>query len=94
MCRPLSGVWSGGVVNGCVFLYFYRPVLQYTERDQDGSYTMLGGDIVKFNIATDKRDGSHRATNVQLHKLVEGQQAHVTRAREKVMGCGQCTGVW
>ncbi len=68
-------------VTACSLPHTRSPVLQYTERDQDGSYTMLSGDIVQFNIATDKRDGSRRATSVQLHKLVECQQPHVTREK-------------
>lgn len=48
-------------------------VLSYTERDQKGSYTMCVGDLVSFRIATDRRDGSTRATKVSLIKLVEEQ---------------------
>lgn len=61
------------------------PVMQYTERDQDGSYTMLSGDIVRFKIAADKRDGSRRATGVVLHKLVESQEGHVTREKGMIV---------
>ena len=67
--------------NDCYYILFFSPVMQYTERDQDGSYTMLSGDIVRFKIATDKRDGSRRATGVVLHKLVESQEGHVTREK-------------
>ena len=35
---------------------------------------MLAGDIVHFSIATDKRNGAVRATNVSLHKLIESQR--------------------
>lgn len=48
--------------------------LPYTHKDQIGDYTMLAGDIVHFSIATDKRNGAVRATNVTLHKLIESQR--------------------
>ena len=57
------------------------PLLSYKERDQDGSYTMCAGDIVKFKIATDKRDGSSRATKVILIKLIEEQDKNNKRER-------------
>lgn len=42
---------------------------------------MLAGDIVKFKLATDKRDGSRRATKVSLVKLMETHQGHNTREK-------------
>lgn len=45
------------------------------------------GDIVLFNIASDRRMGSkqpRRATNVKLHKMVEMNQGN--QSREKVSG--------
>jgi cold shock CspA family protein len=64
----------------------YQPdmgdsTLPYTERDQDGSYTMLPGDIVQFKIATDIRDGSRRATKVSIIKLIEEQQVKPNREK-------------
>ena len=46
---------------------------------------MLPGDIVRFNIAIDRRDGTRRATNVRLHKLIEDQKER--SGREKVCVC-------
>jgi len=43
---------------------------------------MFAGDIVHFRIATDRRDGSRRATCVQLHRLIEDQKERT--GREKV----------
>jgi cold shock CspA family protein len=48
--------------------------LPYAHNDQVGDFTMLAGDIVHFSIATDKRNGAVRATNVTLHKLIESQR--------------------
>ena len=44
------------------------------DKDQLGGYTMLSGDIVIFNLAIDRRTGAQRATNVQLHSLIEEQK--------------------
>lgn len=48
--------------------------LPYTDKDQVGGYTMLSGDIVHFSIATDRRNGENRATDVQLYRLIEDQK--------------------
>lgn len=40
--------------------------IPFGDRDQYGDYTLLVGDIVEFNIATDRRDKLERATNIQL----------------------------
>lgn len=48
--------------------------LTYLDKDQLGSYTMLSGDIVLFNLAIDRRSGAQRATNVQLYRLIEEQK--------------------
>ena len=56
--------------------------LPYSDKDQVGDYTMLAGDIVHFHIATDRRDGSRRATYVRLHRLIEDQKEKT--GREKV----------
>ena len=45
---------------------------------------MLSGDIVLFNVATDRRNGMRRATSVKLHKLVEDQTEN--SKRETVSG--------
>lgn len=86
----INQAWEGtGTVNNVTILYFFSPpplspfslspLLSYKERDQDGSYTMCAGDIVKFKIATDKRDGSSRATKVMLIKLIEKQDRNNKR---------------
>lgn len=84
----ISQAWEGtGTINNVTILYFFfpplslSPLLSYKERDQDGSYTMCAGDIVKFKIATDKRDGSSRATKVLLIKLIEEQDKNNKRER-------------
>ena len=56
--------------------------LPYLDKDQLGGYTMLSGDIVLFNVAIDQRNGDQRATNVQVHKLIEEQKDR--NAREMV----------
>ncbi len=40
--------------------------LPFGERDRCGLYTLLENDIVQFVIATDKRDGMMRATQIAL----------------------------
>jgi len=48
--------------------------LVYSDKDQVGDFTMLPGDTVTFHLATDKRSGTQRATNVRLGRLVEEQR--------------------
>ncbi|ESO83947.1 hypothetical protein LOTGIDRAFT_108249 [Lottia gigantea] len=38
----------------------------YGDKDQAGEYTLVQGDFVEFNIATDRRDKLQRATNIAL----------------------------
>ena len=45
--------------------------LPYTEQDQLGTYTMLSGDTVTFNLTIRRRNGAQRATNVRVLKLIE-----------------------
>lgn len=40
--------------------------IQYGDKDQYGDCTLQQGDVVSFNIATDRRDGLQRACNIQL----------------------------
>ena len=61
---------------------FSITTLPYLDKDQLGGYTMLSGDIVLFNLAIDRRNGAQRATNVQVHKLIEEQKDK--NAREMV----------
>jgi len=40
--------------------------IQYGDKDQEGDFTLSPGDLVQFNIATDRRDKLQRATNISL----------------------------
>lgn len=40
--------------------------IQFGDKDQYGDCTLQQGDVVSFNIATDRRDGLQRACNIQL----------------------------
>ena len=40
--------------------------IPYGDKDQQGDYTLQPGDLVQFNIATDRRDKLQRATNIEL----------------------------
>lgn len=40
--------------------------IPFGDKDQFGDYTLLQGDIVECNIATDRRDKLQRATNIRL----------------------------
>ena len=45
----------------------YSPIeIPYGDKDQKGDYTLQSGDLVEFNIATDRRDKLQRATNILL----------------------------
>lgn len=56
---PLAGRIVYETVNG--------PIeIPYGDKDQHGDYTLQSGDIVDFNIATDRRDKLQRATNILL----------------------------
>ena len=44
-----------------------RPIeIPFGDKDQRGDYTLQVDDFVEFNIATDRRDGLQRATNITL----------------------------
>ena len=48
-------------------LVHFRPIdIPYGDKDQKGDYTLQPGDLVEFNIATDRRDKLQRATNIAL----------------------------
>lgn len=56
---PLAGRIVYETVNG--------PIeIQYGDKDQKGDYTLHAGDLVEFNIATDRRDKLQRATSIAL----------------------------
>ncbi|GAB6030260.1 hypothetical protein CHUAL_005938 [Chamberlinius hualienensis] len=40
--------------------------IQFGDKDQAGEFTLLPKDWVQFNLATDRRDQLHRATNIEL----------------------------
>lgn len=54
--------------NGCIVPYVYpRPIeIPYGDGDQKFDHTLLVGDLVQFNIASDRRDKLQRATNIVL----------------------------
>eukprot|EP00731_Ephydatia_muelleri_P017162 Em0010g260a len=56
--------------------------LPYTEQDQLGTYTMLSGDTVTFNLAVRRRNGAQRATNVGVLKMIE-KNMNGSNLREK-----------
>jgi len=56
---PLAGRIVYETVNG--------PIeIPYGDKDQKGDYTLQPGDLVEFNIATDRRDKLQRATNITI----------------------------
>ncbi|XP_064629135.1 cold shock domain-containing protein E1-like [Lineus longissimus] len=40
--------------------------IPYGDKDQTGDFTMHAGDLIEFNIATDRRDKLQRATNIAV----------------------------
>lgn len=49
------------------FFFIFRTVeLPWGDKDQQGDCTLHQGDVVSFNIATDRRDKLQRATNITL----------------------------
>ena len=47
--------------------YASRPIeIPFGDRDQKCEHTFLVGDLVEFNIASDRRDKLQRATNIVL----------------------------
>jgi hypothetical protein len=56
---PLGGRIVCETVNGSL-------ELPYGDRDQKLDHMLLVGDIVQFNVATDRRDQLQRATNIIL----------------------------
>jgi hypothetical protein len=40
--------------------------IPFGDKDQEGDYTLMPGDLVEFNIATDRRDKLQRATHIEL----------------------------
>lgn len=56
---PLAGRIVYETVKGAI-------EIPYGDKDQKGDYTLQPGDLVQFNIATDRRDKLQRATNITL----------------------------
>ncbi|CAF0830573.1 unnamed protein product [Didymodactylos carnosus] len=71
--------------------------LSFGERDRVGQYTLLENDIVQFHIATDKRDGVKRATQIQLldQSFLKSKERRetgiVTKLVQKTGGVIKCT---
>ena len=60
----------------------FRPIeIPFGDKDQKGDHTINPGDLVEFNIATDRRDNLQRATNIVL---VEDTFKVNGESREKV----------
>lgn len=90
---------DGDVIAVSYPLSFSVTTLPYLDKDQLGGYTMISGDIVLFNLAVDRRNGAQRATNVQVHKLIEEQKdknARETVSQLHVHACAipVCTMEW
>jgi hypothetical protein len=44
--------------------------IPFGDKDQQGDFTLRHGDWVQFNIATDRRDSLHRATNIKVQNNI------------------------
>lgn len=68
--------------------------IQFGDKDQLGDCTLQQGDVVSFNIATDRRDGLQRACNIQLLEdtFANGEQREsgVIAALKEAYGFIQC----
>lgn len=69
--------------------------LPYGDKDQDGEYTLLQGDIVEFSIATDRRDKLQRATRIVLlsetfEKTTERRETGTVVSLKEGYGFIQC----
>ncbi|ELU07507.1 hypothetical protein CAPTEDRAFT_158253 [Capitella teleta] len=61
--RRLSDPMAGRIVYETV----KGPIeIPFGDKDQEGDYTLMPGDLVEFNIATDRRDKLQRATCIDL----------------------------
>lgn len=70
--------------------------IPYGDKDQKGDYTLCVGDIVEFNIATDRRDKLQRATNIVLldetfENSAEQRETGVVVSVKDTYGFIQCT---
>ena len=67
---------------GCMYESLDSSIeIPFGEKDPQGDFTMLVGDIVEFCIATDRRDKVQHATNI---RLVDDTFTVVKEKREKV----------
>lgn len=69
--------------------------LPYGDKDQQGEYTLLPGDIVEFSIATDRRDKLQHATKIVLlketfDKTTERRETGTVVALKEGFGFIQC----
>ncbi|XP_052239321.1 cold shock domain-containing protein E1-like [Dreissena polymorpha] len=67
----------------------------FGDKDQDGEYTLLPGDIVEFSIATDRRDKLQRATKIVLlaetfEKTTERRETGTVVSLKEGYGFIQC----
>lgn len=65
--------------------------ISFGDKDQKGDFTLRHGDWVQFCIATDRRDGLNRATNISLLDesfLVSGEKREQGVVSSKKDGYG------
>ncbi|KAK6169090.1 hypothetical protein SNE40_020210 [Patella caerulea] len=67
----------------------------YGDKDQVGEYTLMQGDFVEFNVATDRRDKLQRATNISLleetfQKVGEQRESGLVASLKEGYGFIQC----
>lgn len=64
-----------------IFNDFRTAEYTYGDKDQSGEFTLQIGDLVEFQVATDRRDKLQRATKIQLCQETFSQNSE---KREKV----------
>lgn len=64
-----------------IFNDFRTAEYPYGDKDQSGEFTLQIGDLVEFQVATDRRDKLQRATKIQLCPETFSQNSE---KREKV----------
>lgn len=64
-----------------IFNDFRTAEYPYGDKDQSGEFTLQIGDLVEFQVATDRRDKLQRATKIQLCQETFSQNSE---KREKV----------
>lgn len=69
--------------------------IPYGDKDQEGDYTLLQGDLIEFSIATDRRDKLQRATRIKLlnetfEKTTERRETGTVVSLKEGYGFIQC----